>query len=67
MMVTGVTEEWSRLCIGHSARSKDQKLVGRFYQDRIFYRLLIAVPLMINVQEIWLTKTDFGWLNAKIG
>ena len=29
----------------HSAQSKDQKLVGRFLEDRIFYRLLITVPL----------------------
>ena len=29
----------------HSARNKDQKLVGRFSEDRIFYRLLTAVPL----------------------
>ena len=29
----------------HSARNKDQKLVGRFFADRIFYWLLIAVPL----------------------
>ena len=28
--------------------------------------LLIAVPIE-NVQEIWLTKMDFGWLNAEIG
>ena len=28
-----------------SARNKDQKLVGRFFEDRIFYRLLTAVPL----------------------
>ena len=30
-----------------SARNKDQKLVGHFYEDRIFYRLLITVPLKI--------------------
>ena len=29
----------------HSARNKDQKLVGQFFEDTIFYRLLIAVPL----------------------
>ena len=29
----------------NSARNKDQKLVDHFYEDRIFYRLLIAVPL----------------------
>ena len=28
-----------------SARNKDQELVGRFFEDGIFYRLLIAVPL----------------------
>ena len=45
MMVPGVTEQWSTLHMDHSARIKDQKLVGRFYENRIFYRLLIAVPL----------------------
>ena len=45
MMVAGVTEQWSTLCVDHSARNKDQKLVGHFYEDRIFYRLLISVPL----------------------
>ena len=49
-----------------SARNKDQKLVGRFFEDRIFYRLLIAVPIE-NVQEIWPTKMDFGRPNAEIG
>ena len=44
-MVAGVTEQWSTLCVDHSARKKDQKLVGHFYEDRIFYRLLISVPL----------------------
>ena len=28
-----------------SARNKDQKMVGHFYEDRIFHRLLLAVPL----------------------
>ena len=28
-----------------NARNKDQKLVGHFFEDRIFYRLLITVPL----------------------
>ena len=28
-----------------SARNNNQKLVGHFYEDRVFYRLLIAVPL----------------------
>ena len=46
MMVASVsTEQWSTLCVDHNARNKDQKLVGRFYEDRIFYRLLIAAPL----------------------
>ena len=32
----------------HSARNKDQKLVGCFFEDRIFYRLLIiTVPLKV--------------------
>ena len=44
MMVAGVTEQWSTLCVDHSARNKDQKLVGHFYEDKIFYRLLISVP-----------------------
>ena len=35
---------WVCMCEG-SARNKDQKLVGRFFEDRIFYRLLTAVPL----------------------
>ena len=30
-----------------SARNKDQKLIGRFSEDRIFYRLLIAIPLKV--------------------
>ena len=36
-----------RMCLtcSNSARNKDQKLVGRFFEDRIFDRLLIAVPL----------------------
>ena len=29
----------------YSARNKDQKLVSRFFENRIFYRLLIVVPL----------------------
>ena len=45
MMVTVVTEQWSTLCMDHSARKNDQKLANRFYEDRMFYRLLIAVPL----------------------
>ena len=65
MMFAGVTEEWSRLCMDHSAGNKDQKLVGHFYEDRIFYRLLIAVPLRMYRKFGW--KTDFGWINAKIG
>ena len=31
----------------YSARNKDQKLVGHFFEDRIFYRLLIAVLLIV--------------------
>ena len=49
-----------------SARNKDQKLVGRFSENRYFLRLLIAVPIE-NVQEVWLTKMNFGWPNAEIG
>ena len=65
MMVAGVTEQWSTLCVDHSTRNKNQKLVGHFYEDRIFYRLQIFCPIE-NVQKIWPTKTDFGQLNAKI-
>ena len=40
------------------------------FKHLIFYRLLITVPLKINVQEIWLvkilTKIDFGRPNAEI-
>ena len=32
------------VCI-YSGRNKDQKLVSCFFEDRIFYRLLIAVPM----------------------
>ena len=49
-----------------SARNKDQKLVSRFFENRIFYRLLIVVPIE-NVWEIWPTKMDFGRPNAEIG
>ena len=46
MMAAGVTEQCSTLCVDHSARNKDQKMVGHFYEDRInFYRLLISAPL----------------------
>ena len=48
MMVAGVTEQWSTLCVDHSARNKDQISVGHFYEDRIFYRLLISVPLRMH-------------------
>ena len=33
------------LCNHFSTRNKDQKFVGRLFEDRIFYRLLIAVPM----------------------
>ena len=39
-----------------SAKNKDQKLVGRFFKNWIFYRW-----------EIWLVKIDFGRPNAEIG
>ena len=32
-------------CVYHSARNKDQKLVGHFLKIGYFYRLLITVPL----------------------
>ena len=67
MMVAGVTEQWSTLCVDHSARSKDQKLVGHFYEDRIIIILVTDFCPIENVQKIWPTKTDFGQLNAKIG
>ena len=50
----------------NGVRNKDQKLVGHFFEDRIFYRLLIAVPLK-NAQEIWPIIMDFGQPNAEIG
>ena len=50
----------------HSARNKDQKLVGRFLKIGYFYRLLIYRSIE-NVQEIWPTKMDFGQPNAEIG
>ena len=65
-MVAGVTEQWLTLCMDHSARNKDQKLVSRFYEDRIFYRLVIAVPLRMY-RKFGQPKADFGQLNAKIG
>ena len=49
-----------------SARNKDQKLVGRFFKNWIFYRLLHCCPIE-NVWEIWPIKIDFGRPNAKIG
>ena len=49
-----------------SARNKDQKLVGRFFKNWIFYRLLHCCPIE-NVWEIWPIKTDFGQPNAEIG
>ena len=30
-----------------SVKDKSQKLVGRFWEDRTFYRLLTAVPLKL--------------------
>ena len=36
MMVAGVTEQWSTLCVDHSARNKDQKLVGHFIKIGYF-------------------------------
>ena len=38
-----------------SARNKDQKLVGCFFENSLFYRLLIAIPSKIY--------RKFGWLN----
>ena len=32
------------MCI-HSGRNKDQKLVSCFFEEKIFYRLLIAIPM----------------------
>ena len=46
----------------HSARNKDQKLVGRFLK----IGLLHCCPIE-NVWEIWLIKIDFGRPNAEIG
>ena len=49
-----------------SARNKDQKLVGCFFKNRIFYRLLHCCPIE-NVWEIWPIMIDFGRPNAEIG
>ena len=49
--------------INSSARNKDQKLVGRFLKVGYFTD---CYPI-VNVQEIWPTKMDFGWSNAEIG
>ena len=52
----------------YNARNKDRKLVGRFFKDRMFYRLrLIHCCFIENVWEIWLIKIDFGRPNAEIG
>ena len=36
MMVAGVTEQWSTLCVDHSARNKDQKLSAIFMKIGYF-------------------------------
>jgi len=38
---------WTILVSNFSGRSKGQKLVGCFFEDRTFCRLLIAIPLKI--------------------
>ena len=65
MMVAGVTEQLSTLCMDHSARNKDQKLVSRFYEDRIFYRLLIAVPLKMYHMEGNFGAAKFGEIDDR--
>ena len=37
--------DFSEMETMHSARNKDQELVGRFLNIEYFYRLLIIVPL----------------------
>ena len=44
-----------------SARNNNQELVGHFYENWIFYRLLIGA------QEIWPTKMEFSRPNDEIG
>ena len=48
-----------------SARNKDQKLVGCFFKNWIFHRLLHCCPIE-NVWEIWPIKIDFGRPNTEI-
>ena len=51
-----------------SARNKDQELVGRFSENGYFWVTYscIAVPIE-NVQQILVTKMDFGRPNTEIG
>ena len=48
----------------HSARNKDQKLVGHFLKMG-YVQLTDCCPIK-NVQEIWPTGMNFGWPNWKI-
>ena len=42
--------------------------IGRpFFENMIFYRLATDCCPIENVQEIWLTKMDFGQTNAETG
>ena len=49
-----------------SARNKDQKLVGHFFLKIGYFLGYLLLPIK-NVQEIWLTKMDFGRPNSEIG
>ena len=49
-----------------TARNKEQKLVGHFFENRISYRLATDCCPIENVHKSWLTKIDFGWPNAQI-
>ena len=47
-----------------SARNKDQKLVGHFFENRIFSKLLTAIPLKMYRK---FGPPNFGRPNAEIG
>ena len=49
-----------------SARNKDQKLIGCFFKNWMFYRLLHCCTIE-SEREIWPIKIDFGWPSAEIG
>ena len=67
MLIKGINYNVNdnQFVISHSARNKDQKLVGRF-KNWMFYRLLHCCPIE-NVWEIWPIKIDFGRPITEIG